>query len=191
MTQIALESSFLHVIDRFLDGHDVGKSEERGLKCRVGALAHADGCSDIDSIDGIELDIIPGNVALCLSVKMLAKFLRRPLAVDHEYAARLYVIDHLVSFGHIRRVVAGYEVSLVDVVWALDRMIAEAQVGDRHAACLLGVILEVSLYVLVGVVSDDLDGVLVRADCSVAAKAPELALDRAFRSCVGSGFLFQ
>jgi hypothetical protein len=52
-------------------------------------------------------------------------------------------------------------------------------VGDRHAAGLLGVVLEVGLDVLVGVVTDDLDGVLVRTDGTVAAETPELALDGA------------
>ena len=36
------------------------------------------------------------------------------------------------------------------------------------------VVLEVGLHVLVGVVADDLDGVLVRAHGAVAAEAPEL-----------------
>ena len=80
---------------------------------------------------------------------------------------------------------AGHEVSLVDVVGALDGLVAEAQVRNGDAAGLLGVVLEVSLYVLVGVVADDLDGVLVGADGAVAAQAPELALDGAFSSGVG------
>ncbi len=59
--------------------------------------------------------------------------------------------------------------------------------ADGHAAGLLGVVLEVGLHVLVGVVADDLDGVLVRADGTVAAQTPELALDGAGGCGVGSG----
>ena len=73
---------------------------------------------------------------------------------------------------------AGDEVGLVDVVRRADRGVTEAQVRDRDAAGLLGVVLEVGLDVLVGVVADDLDRVLVGADGAVAAEAPELALDR-------------
>ena len=51
--------------------------------------------------------------------------------------------------------------------------------ADGHATRLLGVVLEVCLDVLVGVIADDLDGVLVRANRTVAAQAPELALDGA------------
>ena len=54
---------------------------------------------------------------------------------------------------------------------------SEAQVGLGNAAGLLGVILEVSLGVLVGVVADDLDGVLVGTHGAVGTKAPELAGD--------------
>ena len=54
---------------------------------------------------------------------------------------------------------------------------AKAQVGLGNAAGLLGVILEVSLSVLVGVVTDNLDGVLVGAHGTVRAQTPELAGD--------------
>ena len=84
---------------------------------------------------------------------------------------------------------AGNKVRLVDVVRALDGLVAEAQVAHRHAAGLLRVILEVGLHVLVGVVADDLDGVFVRADRAVAAETPELALDGALCRGGGSGLL--
>src|SRR5699024_301504 len=53
------------------------------------------------------------------------------------------------------------------------------------------VILEVCLNVFVGVVADDLDGVLVGANSTVAAETPEFAGDRAFRSCVVCDSLWQ
>ena len=76
---------------------------------------------------------------------------------------------------------AGDEVSLRNIVRRLDGVVAETQVRDGDAAGLLGVILEVCLDILIGVVTDDLDGVLVRADSTVAAETPELALGSAFR----------
>ena len=74
---------------------------------------------------------------------------------------------------------------LGDVVRRADRGVTEAQVRDRDAAGLLGVVLEVRLDVLVGVVADDLDRVLVGADGAVATEAPELALDGALGRRVG------
>ena len=100
-------------------------------------------------------------------------------------------LNHLVALGYIRRVVAGNKVSLVDVVGALDRLVAKAQVRDGDTAGLLGVILEVCLYIFIGVVADNLDGVLVRTNSTVAAQAPELALDGAFCSGVRRFLLFQ
>ena len=86
---------------------------------------------------------------------------------------------------------AGNKVSLVDVIGALNRLVPETKVGYGYTAGLLRVILEVSLNILVGMVADNLDGVLVCADGSVAAETPELALDGAFCSSVGSFFLVE
>ena len=84
---------------------------------------------------------------------------------------------------------AGNKVSLVDVVGALNRLVAKAQVGYGDTACLLRVILEVCLNILVGMVADNLDGVLICANGTVTAQTPELALDSAFCRSVGSGLL--
>ena len=48
--------------------------------------------------------------------------------------------------------------------------------ADGDAAGLLGVVLEVRLDILIGVVADDLGGVLVGDDSTVTAQTPELAL---------------
>ena len=83
---------------------------------------------------------------------------------------------------------AGNEVGLVDIVGALYRAVAETKMGDGDTAGLLGVILEVSLNVFVGVVADDLDGVLICADGAVAAETPELALDGPSAAVLGASF---
>ena len=96
-----------------------------------------------------------------------------------RHAAVLHVSDHGEALDDVGGHVAGHEVGLVDIVGGADGLVAEAQVADGHAAGLLGVVLEVRLHVLVGVVADDLDGVLVGAHGAVAAQAPELAGDGA------------
>ena len=105
-----------------------------------------------------------GDVALGFSGHMMSQLLVGPLAVDHEHAAGLDILDHLHAQVDVSGVVAGHEVSLVDVVGAADVLVAETQMADGHAAGLLGVILEVCLNILVGMVADDLDGVLVSTD---------------------------
>ena len=54
--------------------------------------------------------------------------------------------------------------------------------GHRDSAGLLRVIVEVGLRIHIRIVSDDLDGVLVRSDRAVRAQSPELTVDRALRS---------
>ena len=181
---VGLRGLFLHVLDGVRFRQDLCQREERGLKDGVGALAHADGLRQIDGVDGVELNVVLGNVALGSGIQMMGQLFRRPLTVDHEHAARLDVTDNGEALRDVGRVVAGNEVGLVDVVRALDGLVAEAQMADGDAAGLLGVVLEVGLHILVGMVADDLNGVLVRADGAVAAQTPELALDGAFRGGV-------
>ena len=134
---VALLSGLLHEVDGILDGHDVSQLEECRLQDGVGALAHADLDSLIDSIDGIQLDVVVSDILLCLGVQVLAQLLIGPLAVDHEHAAGLDILDHLHAHVDVSGVVAGHEVSLVDVVGAADGLVAETQVADGHAAGLL------------------------------------------------------
>ena len=188
---VALLSCLLHEVDGILDGHDVSQLEECRLQNGVGALAHADLDGLVDGIDGIQLDVVVSDILLCLGVQVLAQLLIGPLAVDHEHAAGLDILDHLHAHVDVSGVVAGHEVSLVDVVGAADGLVAETQVADGHAAGLLGVILEVCLNILVSVVADDLDGVLVCADRTVAAQTPELALLGASSCGDGSGLDFR
>ena len=131
------------------------------------------------------------DIALGLRRHVVVQLLVAPLAVDQEDTAVLHVPDHGEALDNVGGHMAGHEVGLVDIVGRADGVIAKAQMADGHAAGLLGVVLEVRLNILVGMVADDLDGVLVRADRAVATEAPELALDGAFRRSVRRGLLLE
>ena len=88
----------------------------------------------------------------------------------------------MLYLRHIGRIVACYKVSLVDQVCGFDRFLTETQVRHGHTAGFLGVIIKVCLSIHIGVIADDLDGVLVSAYGTVCAQSPELAVDGAFRS---------
>ena len=176
----------LHVADGVLLRHDLGQGEEGGLENGVVALAHADLDGQINGVDGVELDVILGDVALGIGLQVMVQLVHIPLAVDHEHAAGLHIVDHLKALGDIAGVVAGHEVGLVDIIRRTDGLITEAQMADGDTAGLLRVVLEVGLYILVGMVADDLDGVLVGAHGTVAAQTPELALDGAGSCGVGA-----
>ena len=179
LLEVGVESGILHVADRLCLRQNLCEGEESRLENGVGALAHADLLGKVNSIDHVKLDIVVGNVALGSSIEMMLEFLEAPLAVDEEDAAGLYITGNGEALHDVGRNMAGNKVSLVDVVRALDGLVAKAQMADGDAAGLLGVVLEVCLNVLVGMVADDLAGVLVGTDCTVTAETPEFALDGA------------
>ncbi len=72
------------------------------------------------------------------------------------------------------------EVRLINEVRALDRLLAEAEMAHCARPGLLGVVDEVALRVVVGVLSDNLDGVLVRPNRTVGAEAVEQGAVEAF-----------
>ena len=104
-----------------------------------------------------------------------------PRAVQQESTAVYQLLYHVV-LTNIGRIVAGYEVCLVDQVGGFDRFLTETQVRHGNTAGLLGVIIEVSLSVHVCVITDDLDGVLVCTYGTVCTQTPELTVDGSFRS---------
>ena len=71
----------------------------------------------------------------------------------------------------------GNEVSLVDVIRALDRVVTKTKVRNRDTTCLLGVILEVSLDIFICVVTDDLCGVLVSTNSTCLLYTSDAADD--------------
>ena len=175
---IGLHDGLLHILHGLVDGHDAGELEESRLQHGVRAVAKADSRGDVGGVDGIELQTALGDDALGPVGQMLFKARHIPVGVQQEGAAFLD-LAHDVKALHVALLVTCHEVRHRDVVGGADGLMAEAQVALGHAAGLLRVILKVGLGVLVGVVADDLDGVLVGADGSVRAEAPELAGDDA------------
>ncbi len=94
--------------------------------------------------------------------------------VEEEHSAGLDAIEHVVA-PNVCRIVAGYEIRLVDKVWRADLLFSEPQMGYRYPVGFLRVIHKISLGEHVRVVADDLDRILVRADGSIRAKPPEHA----------------
>ena len=84
--------------------------------------------------------------------------------------------------GHIIHVkvsldVASHEVRRVHLICAVDRLVAETKVRAGEATRLLRVVREVSLAVLIGVVTNDLYGVLVSTNGTIRTKTEELSLE--------------
>ena len=112
---------------------------------------------------------------------MLEHFIVAEVGVQEECSAFLDALQEIVA-SDIAECGAGDEVRRGDEVGALDRFHAETQVRNGDAEGFLGVVGEVRLGIhVIAVLADDLDGVLVCADCSVAAETPEHAVRGAFR----------
>ena len=177
LLQVRMSCSVLHVLKCVCLWENLCKSKECRLKNGVGALAHTNFLGKVNCINQINVDVVLSNVALCLCWQVVCKLLCIPLAVDQEGTARLDVADHLVALDDVCRNVACNKVCLGDIVRRTDLVITEAQVADGDTAGLLGVILEVCLNIFIGVVTNNLNGVLISTNGTVAADTPELALN--------------
>ncbi len=112
---IGLGGGVLHVLDGVSLRNDVGDFEERGLQNGVDAAAQADLLADLDTVDGVELDVVVGDdTSSSWPGSLLLQLLHIPGAVQQEDAALLQILDHVVLV-HIGGVVAGHEVRLADI----------------------------------------------------------------------------
>ena len=173
---VGLLDGGLDVGDGFFEGKHVGQREEGGLGDHVDAVAEAHFSGDLDSVNVVELQALASDGALHVAGKFTFHvFHGGPGGVQEEGAAVLDAFEHVIHVD-VGVLVAGDEVGAVHEVGRLQRSLAETQVRHGEAAGLLGVVGEVSLSEHIGVVTDDLDGVLVGADGAVGAEAEELAL---------------
>ena len=171
---IGLCRGVLHELDGILGRDDPGKFKERSLQDGVGAVAQAELLGDVGGVDGVEFNPVFGDGPLHGGGQAFLKLFAVPGTVEQENAARLDIGHHVVLVD-IGGVVAGDEIRLADEIGGFDRLLAEAQVGNRHAARLFGVIGEIALRIHIGMVADNLDGVFVRTDGAIRAQAPEFA----------------
>ena len=100
----------------------------------------------------------------------LKGFFLIPEAVEKQGPILFDAFKHII-FRQIRWNVAGNEVRCAHQVWSLDRLIPETEVRACVATGLLGIVIEICLAVFVGMVPDDLDGVLVCTYGAIGAKA--------------------
>ena len=178
LVAVGFDDGFLHVFHGISDGNNLGDGEEGRLADRVDAVAEADFLTEFNGVDDIEFDLVLRQEALDVAGQILLDLGVVPGRVEQEGTTLLQRSENIVVI-HIALVVAGHEVGLIDQVGRTDGRVAETQIGNGDTAGFLRVVAEVSLSVHIRVVADNLDGVLVGADRSVRAKAPEAAGNRA------------
>ena len=146
----------------------------------VGTVAQTDLSGDLGGIDDVHVDVVEGQVFLHEIGKMFLGVGHAPRRVVEERTV-LFQTTEAVIFLQIGRNMNGHEVGRTHEVGGQDGLVAETEVGAGVTARFLGVIVEVSLAVFVGVVTDDLDGVLVGTYSTVSAEAVELGFESALR----------
>ena len=179
--EVGLSDSVFHMFNSIIDGHDVSQFEEGCLEDRIGTVAaETDFFGDLSRIDDVEFNVVCSQLAFNLVAEVVGNIRFIPVAVEQEDAAFFDFADDVIGV-HVSLFMTCQEVSRFYVVRSPDRFGAKAQVRFGNAAGFLGIVFEVSLDVHIGVVADDLDGVLVGTDSTVRTEAPELAADRPFR----------
>ena len=173
---ISLLNRVLDFRNRLFARQNVGNREEARLHDGVDALAHAGFARNFYGVDGVELQLLVDNLLLNFISQVIPDFVCVIRRVQQEGCARFGDAQdvHLV---HKLELVAGNEVSLVNQVGGLNRVVGEAQVRRRHRAGLAAVIDEVALAVLAGVFGDNLNRVLVGADGTVCTQTEEDGAD--------------
>ncbi len=150
--------------------------EECSLHDHVDTATETNFASNLHSVYVVELEALLRDGTTHSGRKVCFHVLYGvPVGVQYERAAVLHAFKYFVLVN-VGRLVASHVVSLVNKVGGLDWAVTEAQVGYGETARLLGVVRKVTLCVHVGVVTNNLNGLLVCANSTVSAKAEEFAL---------------
>ena len=174
LLEVGVVVILLHVLDCNIQRDDLGQCEECCLEDAVGALAQTDLSGQLAGVDDVELSMLIVQVTLHLCGQALFQLVYAPCAVEQVDTAVLEVFGGVV-LGNIGRCVYSDEISCRYQIGGLDGLVAKTQVRLGQTARLHGVVREVCLCVLVCGQADGSNGVLVCANRTVAAQAPQLA----------------
>jgi len=166
---IGVANGLLDSFDCFVSGQHAGDRKEAGLHDGVDAAAHAGRPCNAHCIDDIESELLGDDLFLHLPREMIPDFVRSIGAGEQEGRAWLGFGQHLDALQE-DPLVAGDEVGRLDQVGQADRLGPETQVRRRNGAGLLGIVEEIALGVVVGLLTDDTDRVVVGAHCAVRAQ---------------------
>ena len=158
---------------------NAGEFKERRLNDHIGTVAQANLLCNLGRVQNIELNVVFGQIAFHLSRQMFLKFAFFPRAVQQESAAFTQTAQQIVLM-HIGLLRAGDKVCFIQQIRGTNLTLAETQMRNGQTAGFLRIVEEIALCILIGVITDDLNGLFVCADRAVGTESPELATGRAF-----------
>ena len=157
---------FFQQIDRFFDGQDIGELEKAGLHNHVDPAAKSDVLCYFYRIDSQKLEFLIINSFSHVTGELIFHLINRPRTVEQKGSPVFNAFKNIIDID-IGRVMTGDKISLVDQIGRLDRHVTEAKMRYGDTTRFFGIISEIALGILFGVVTDDFDGTLVGADSSV------------------------
>ena len=167
----------LHLLNSLLEGNHIGNLEEGRLHDGIRARTQTQLGSNLRSVDDIEVDVVLGQICLHVVRQRAAGRLGIVRRVQEERTALLQALQHIILI-YIRRNVASHKVGRRNQIRRRNRVITETEVRRGVTTRLLRVIREVSLAILVGRTTDDLDRVLVGTYRTVGTQTEEQTLER-------------
>ena len=174
LAAIGLLHRLLDAGDGLVPLQDAGDGEKGGLHDGVDAPPHAGATGDAVGVDDVQAQPLVDDLALHAPWQFVPDPLRRGGGVEQEGGAGSGLVQHVVT-AEKDRLMAGDEAGLAIAhqIAATDGLGPKAQVGDGDGPGLLGVVLEIPLAEVGGLLGDDLDGVLVGGDGAVGAQPVE------------------
>ena len=153
---VRLHDELLHLLDGKVNGDNLRDAEECRLEDGVGAVAQTNLLCNLGGVDIIYLDVLLGEHALHLVRNEVDELLAVEDSVQKE---RTVLADTTCDVVHVQvsLYVASHEVRCGDLIGRADRLVAETEVRASETTRLLRVVREVSLAVLVGVLTDNLN----------------------------------
>ena len=178
-----LNNSLFHKLNCLINRDNICNCEECRLKNSWSSARKPYFLGNLNTVDSVEINIIFCNISLHLGRKLLIKFLRRPNTVEKECTSRHNILHHII-FSYIRRIMTCNKISLIDKICWSNRRWAETKMRYGYTAWLFRVIEEIALSIHIRIITDNLDRILICADCSVRAETPEFARGCTLRRCV-------
>ena len=176
---VGLHDKVLHLLNGLFYRNHTGDAEECALQNGVGAVSESDFLGNLGGIDVVALHLLLGKHTLHIVGQVGSKFLAFPDGVEQEGSTLLDATEDIVHV-EVSLYVASHKVRCGYKIGGADGGVTETEVRAGETSRLLGVVGEVSLAILVGCLTDNLDGVLVGTHSTVGTETIELGLEHAF-----------
>jgi len=167
---VGLFDCLFDILDRLFLGQDTGDGKETGLHDGVDAHTHAGLLGHFIGVNDVEIHLFVDDFFLIDPRQRIPDLIVAAQGVQQKGPARRRLLEQIKALGD-ELLVAAHELGLVDQIDRLDRPRTETQVRRRHRARLFRVVDKVTLGIVFGLFTDDLDRVLVGADGAIGAEA--------------------